>query len=128
MKPGSVHREQTTPCSDGQTSAEAGTVSGDAGTVSGDQGTLQGDITTLQSNGIAAVKTDLTNVQNDLSALQNLGATPSTGTSSAIATGNKALTSAANAISWATGQGNTINNEAQQLSNTATNYANQHSC
>jgi hypothetical protein len=46
---------------------------------------------------------------------------PGTDSSGAVAAGNQALTTAANAISWAQGQGNTINGEAQQLATTAQN-------
>jgi conjugal transfer/entry exclusion protein len=65
-------------------------------------------------------------IQSDLGTLQNLGAAPGTDSSSAVAAGNKALSNAAGAISWANQQGNAINNQAQQLATTATNYANSH--
>jgi hypothetical protein len=107
-------------------SYDAGTVGYDAGTVNYDLGTLNYDVTSLQDGDIQAVKKDLSDVSSDLAALQNLGATPGTDSSSAVAAGNKALTSAANAISWAQGQGEIINGEAQQLATTAQNYANSH--
>jgi hypothetical protein len=62
-------------------------------------------------------------VASDLSTLRDLGAPPGTTSSAAVAAGNKALTSAANAISWANGQGQKINAEAQALATTAQNYA-----
>ena len=51
---------------------------------------------------------------------------PGTDSSSAVAAGNQALANAANAISWAQGQGKIIDGEAQQLAATAQNYANSH--
>lgn len=109
-------------------SYDAGAVSYDAGAVNFDLGTLNYDVTSLRNRDIQAVKYDLSNVSLDLSGLQNLGMTPDTDSSSAVAAGNRALTSAANAISWADGQGSTINNEAKQLATTAQNYASAHSC
>lgn len=105
---------------------DADTVGGDSDTVGGDLDTLNGDIGTLQSGGMQGIKADLANVQSDLSALQSLGASPDTSTSPAIAAGNQALKNAANAISWAQGQGKQINGEAQQLTTTAQNYASSH--
>jgi hypothetical protein len=49
---------------------------------------------------------------------------PATG----VVGGRQALTNAANAVSWAQGQANTINNEAQVLAATAQNWANQSAC
>jgi hypothetical protein len=67
-------------------------------------------------------------VQSDLGTLQGLGATPETDSAAAIAAGDKALKSAANAIAWANQTGNGIDNQAQQLATTAQNWANQHGC
>jgi hypothetical protein len=105
---------------------DAGTVGGDAGTVGGDLGSLNGDVQTLQSGGIQSVKTDISNIQKDLSTLQGLGAPPGTDSSAAVVAGNQALKSAANAISWANQQGNSINSQAQQLASTAQAYASSH--
>jgi hypothetical protein len=107
-------------------SYDAGTVGYDAGTVNYDLGTLNYDVTSLQDGAIQTVRNDLSKVSNDISTIQNLGATPGTDSSSAVAAGNKALTSAANAIFWADGQGKTINGEAQALATTAQSYASSH--
>jgi hypothetical protein len=107
-------------------SYDAGTVGYDAGTVNYDLGTLNYDVTSLQDGGIQTVRDDLSKVSSDISTIQNLGATPATNSSPAVAAGNKALTSAASAISWADGQGKTINGEAQALATTAQNYASSH--
>jgi len=45
------------------------------------------------------------------------------GCQDAVAAGKTALTSAANAISWANGQGQKINDDAQALATTAQDYA-----
>lgn len=92
----------------------------------GDLDTLNGDVTSLKAGDIQAVQNDLSNVSNDLSTLRGLGTSPHTDSSAAVAAGNKTLSNAANAISWATGQGNTINGGAQQLATTAQNYAKSH--
>ena len=105
---------------------DADTVGGDADTVGGDLDTLNGDITDLQAGDIQSAKNDLASVNTDLGTLRSLGATPDTDSSAAVAAGKKALRDAANAISWAQGQGNTINGEAQQLATTAQNYATSH--
>jgi hypothetical protein len=107
-------------------SYDAGTVGYDAGTVNYDLGTLNYDITSLQDGGIQTVRNDLSKVSNEISTIQNLGAIPGTDSSSAVAAGNKALTSATNSISWADGQSKTINGEAQALATTAQNYASSH--
>ena len=73
----------------------------------------------VQDGDIKCFQTDLSNVTSDLSTLRDLGAPPGTTSSAAVAAGNKALTSAANAISWANGQGQKINAEAQALATTA---------
>jgi hypothetical protein len=108
--------EQNTACSTDE-------VGGDADTVGGDLDDLNGDVTDLQDGDIKSVQTDLSNVASDLSTLRGLGAPPGTPSSAAVAAGNKALTSAANAISWANGQGQKMNAEAQALATTAQNYA-----
>jgi len=105
---------------------DADTVGGDADTVGGDLDSLDGDIQTLQSGDIQSVKNDLASVANGLNTLKGLGAPPGTDSSSAVAAGNQALANAANAISWAQGQGKIIDGEAQQLATTAQNYANSH--
>ena len=105
---------------------DADTVGGDADTVGGDLDSLDGDIQTLQSGDIQSIKNDLANVANGLKTLKGLGAPPGTDSSSAVAAGNQALANAANAISWAQGQGKIIDGEAQQLATTAQNYANSH--
>jgi hypothetical protein len=105
---------------------DADTVGGDADTVGGDLDTLNGSITDLQAGGIQSVKNDLASVNTDLGVLRSLGASPDTESAAAIAAGNKALKDAANAISWAQGQGNTIYGEAQQLATSAQNYASSH--
>jgi hypothetical protein len=118
--------EQNTACSTDQVGGDADTVGGDADTVGGDLDSLNGDVTDLQAGDIKSVQTDLSNVASDLSTLQGLGAAPGTPSSAAVAAGKKALTSAANAISWANGQGQKINAEAQALATTAQNYASSH--
>jgi hypothetical protein len=118
--------EQNTACSTDEVGGDADTVGGDADTVGGDLDDLNGDVTDLQSGGISSVQTDLSNVASDLSTIQGLGVTPGTPSSAAVAAGNKALTSAANAISWANGQGQKIDGEAQALATTAQNYASSH--
>ena len=107
-------------------SYDARTVSYDASTVNYDLTSLNYDVNSLNSGGIQTVQADLSKVNTDLSTLQSLGASPDTDSSAALAAGNKALTNSANAISWANGQGSTINSEAQQLSTTASNYATAH--
>jgi hypothetical protein len=107
-------------------SYDANTVSYDANTVNYDLNSLNYDVNSLNSGDIQTVQTDLSKVNTDLSRLQNLGPSPNTDSSAALAAGNKALTNSANAISWADGQGSTINSEAQQLSTTASNYATAH--
>jgi hypothetical protein len=109
-------------------SGDAGAISGDASAIGGDQSALQSDIGSLQSNGMASVKTDISTINSDMSAIRNLGATPDTDPSSAIAAGHKALTDSQNAIDWATNQGNQIAAAANSLSNTAQSYANSHGC
>lgn len=111
-----------------QANGDADTVGGDSDTVGGDLDTLNGDIQDLQAGDIQGVQTDLSNVKTDLSTLQTLGVAPAVSSATAIADGNQALTNAANAISWAQGQGKTINSEAQALATTAQNWANQHGC
>jgi hypothetical protein len=91
-------------------------------------GTLQTDIQSLQSGDIQSVQTDLSHVQTDLSTLSGLGATPDTNASPAIATGNQALKSAANAIIWANQNGNSIDSQAHALATTADSFANSHGC
>jgi hypothetical protein len=120
--------EQAASCSDGSMAADAGAVGADAGAVGADLGALQADVTALQNSGVASVKTDLANIQSDLATLQNYGTAPATDSSAAVPAGNKALTDASNAISWANGQGNSINGEAQQLANTANSYSSSHGC
>lgn len=105
---------------------DADTVGGDADTVGGDLDSLQGDISYLQGSGVAAVKNDRSAVQGDLSTLANQGASPAIGSSGAVAAGNKALKDAADAIAWATQQGNAINKQAQQLASAAQSYASAH--
>jgi hypothetical protein len=65
-------------------------------------------------------------VQGEASTLQGLGAAPGTDYSAIVAAGNRALRNAANAIAWASQQGNTINAEARSLATTAQNYASSH--
>ena len=93
--------EQDTACSTDEVGGDADTVGGDADTVGGDLDDLNGDVTDLQDGDIKSVHTDLSNVASDLSTLQGLGAAPGTSSSAAVAAGNAALASAANAISWA---------------------------
>jgi hypothetical protein len=104
------------------------TVGTDADAVGTDYDGLQGDVNSLQNGKVAAVNDDLSAVQKDLTSLHNLGATPDVSTSASSAAGGKALTSAASAITWADGQGSSINNQAQALATTAENYANNHLC
>jgi len=122
--------EYQTEKSDGcpAASGDAGAVSGDASAVGGDLSALNGAVTYLQQNEVAAVTGDLTAVQNDLGLLASLDAQPAVSTSAAQSAGKQALASAASAISWAQGQGNTINGEAQALSTTAANYASNEGC
>jgi hypothetical protein len=118
--------EQNTACSTDEVGADADTVGADADSVGADLDDLNADVTDLQDGGISSVQTDLSNVASDLSTLQGLGAAPGTPSSAAVAAGHKALTSAASAISWANGQGQKINTEAQALATTAQNYASSH--
>lgn len=67
-------------------------------------------------------------MQKDASTLQSLGAKPATDPSTAIAAGNKALTDAQNAINWANQQGQSINGQAEQISQDASNYASGKNC
>ena len=97
--------EQNTACSTDEVGGDADTVGGDADTAGGDLDDLNGDVTDLQDGDTKSVQTDLSNVASDLSTLRDRGAPPGTPSSAAVAAGNKALTSAANAISWANGQG-----------------------
>lgn len=103
---------------------DADGVGTDADGVGTDLDGLQTDVSGLKSGDIQAVQDDLSSVARDLSALHGLGVSPDMDSSSAIDAGNKALSSAANAIKWANGQGNTIDSEAQQLGTTAQSYAN----
>ena len=118
--------EQNTACSTGEVGGDADTVGGDADTVGGDLDSLNAAVNSLQVADISSVQTDLSNVASDLSTLQGLGAAPGTPSSALVAAGHKALTSAANAISWANGQGQKINGEAQALATTAQKYASSH--
>ena len=77
---------------------------------------------------VQSVQTDLSNVRSDLGTLSGLGATPDTNASPAIATGNQALKSAANAIIWANQNGNAIDGQAHALATTADSFANSHGC
>ncbi len=63
-------------------------------------------------------------VQSDTNTVTNLGATPEPDPSAATAAGNQALTDLTSAIAWATSSGNTINGQAQQLTNQAQAAAN----
>lgn len=96
--------------------ADAGTVGADAGTVGADLGSLQADISTLQANNVSH---DLSAVQSDESTITNLGGSPDPDPSAAVAAGNKALSDVNSAIAWATSNGNSINNQAQQLASQA---------
>lgn len=127
---GTEQQDYQTEQSDGcpAASGDASAVSGDASAVSGDESALQGDEGSLKNDGIASVTTDLANVQKDVAAIQGFGASPRTATSSAVTAGNKALSDAASAISYATGQGNTYISEANQLTQTAANWASNHGC
>lgn len=118
--------EQSDSCSN--FSSDSTTVDSDATTVDSDLTTLHSDIQTLQSGDIQSVQTDLSNVQFDLSTLSGLGATPDTNASPAIAAGNQALKSAANAITWANQNGNSIDTQAHALATTADSFANSHGC
>jgi hypothetical protein len=111
-----------------QADGDADTVGGDADMVGGDLDTLNGDIEDLQAGDIQSVQTDLSNVKTDLSTIQSLGVTRGVSSTTAITDGNQALTNAASAISWAQGQGKTIDSEAQALATTAQNWASQHGC
>jgi hypothetical protein len=91
--------------------------SSDANTLTTDSSDLDGD--TVQGN--------ITKVHGDLATRQNLGPTPSTNASAALAAGQKALADSNNVISWANGQASTIICEANQLSSQAQSYANAHS-
>jgi hypothetical protein len=102
-------------------SGDADTVSGDADTVGGDLDTLQGDIQTLQSDN---VQSDLSAVQSDADTVTNLGATPDPNPAAAIKTAKTALQNLANAIAWATSQGNALNTQAQNLASKAQTVAN----
>ena len=117
--------EQQGNCQDG--SVNYGPVTGDASAVEGDYNALKSNISALQSgpgnSSIAQVKQNLAAVQSVVSQLQALGTATSPDPSSAIAAGNQALRNAANAISWAQGQGNMIDGQAQQLASTAQGYA-----
>jgi hypothetical protein len=109
-------------------SGDASAVGGYASAVGGALNSLHGAVSYLQQNGVQAVKNDLAAVNRDLDTLQGLDATPAISYSGAVAAGNKALSDAASAISWADVRGNTINGDARNLAATAQNYANAHSC
>ena len=115
-------------CSDGSMGADASQVSADSSSVDADLSSLQADVQSLQDNGIAGIQADVSAVNGDLSTLRGLGASPATDASGALAAGAKAISNANAAITWANGQGNTIDGNAQQLSTTASNYESQHGC
>jgi len=105
---------------------DADDVGGDADDVVGDLIDLQASVSYLRSQKVQAVMTDLVAVQDEVGTLQGLGAAPGTDYSSTVAAGNQSLKNAANAIAWASQQGNAINAEARSLATTAQNYASSH--
>ncbi len=107
---------QNVTCYAGQKGGDADTVTGDSDTVDGDLDTLNGDITTLQNNPVA---NDLSGVQGDVSQLQQLGASPDSDPTVAIAAGKKALNDLASAIASAQKQGSSLDREAHKISNEA---------
>jgi len=118
--------EQSDSCS--YRSGDASTVDGDASTVDGDLSTLQGDISSLQSGAIQAIQSDIAAVQSDVATIQNLGGTVTPSPSSAVALGNKTLKDSKAAITWATSNGNSLDNQAHQIASQADTYANQTGC
>jgi hypothetical protein len=106
---------------------DAGSVGADAGSVGADQGSLNADESSIQID-ISGLQSDIKAVQNDVAQLSSDGAYPAQDPSGALAAGSKAISNANAAIQWATGQGNTVNGEAQQLATTAQNYMNQNGC
>jgi len=119
-------REQHDSCP--AAAGDAQTVSQDSQTVGGDLNTLNGDIENLQAGGIQSVQSDLSSVNSDLSTLKDLGVTPGADSAPVVAAANQAVTNAWAAISWAQGQGQTINGDAQALVTTAQNWASEHGC
>ena len=119
-------REQHDSCP--AAAGDAQTVSQDSQTVGGDLNTLNGDIENLQTGGIQSVQSDLSSVTSDVSTLKNLDATPDADSAPVVAAANQALTNAWAAISWAQGQEQAINGDAQALVTTAQNWAGQHGC
>jgi len=89
--------------------------------VGGDLDTLNGDVSSLQANNVSS---DLSAVQSDVATITNLGGVPNPDPSAAIKAGKKALKNLAAAIAWATSKGNSLNSQAQQISNRAQSAAN----
>jgi hypothetical protein len=119
-------------CSDGSMGGDEAAVSADSSAVDADLSALQSDIQSLQTSsggdGIAGVQADIAAVNSDLSTLKNLGVTPAVDASGALTAGNKAVSNANAAVTWATGQGKTIDGEADQLATTAQTWETQHGC
>ena len=104
-------------------------VGSDADSVSSDQDSLNDDIQSIQS-GASDIQNDMQAVKNDIAQLDNDGdgAAPSQDPSSTLKAGKTAVSNADAAVKWATGQGNSINSEAEQLATTAQDYASQRDC
>jgi hypothetical protein len=100
---------------------DADTVGGDADAVGGDLDGLNGDISGLQASDVSS---DLSAVQSDVATISNLGSVPNPDPSAAIKVGKKALKNLVAAIAWATSKGNSLNSQAQQISNQAQSAAN----
>ncbi len=102
---GDLRAERQEACNDGKAGRDAVTVSADLGTV-------QSRISTLRAN---SVPHDLTAVRNDVRTVQSLGAAVGTAPSAAIAQGQQALSNLASAASWTQQDGQTLNQQAQQI-------------
>lgn len=110
-------------------SGDASAVGSDASAIDSDQSSMQTDIQSLQgSNGVAGIQADIAAVNSDVNTLHNLGASPAEDPSSAISTGNKAISSAKAAFEWAPQQANAIDGQAHQLATTAQHWATDHGC
>ena len=84
--------------------------------VDGDADTAQGDISSLQANPVSG---DLSAVRAVVSELRNLGASPATKPSAAVAAGNKALKDLDSAISSARQQASGLDGTADQVAREA---------
>lgn len=118
--------ETSSGCPEADENAE--TVVTDASSVDTDLSSLQGSENSLSEGDIATVKSDMSAVKNDLSDINSLGLSPAVSTTAALAAGNKALSDSSAALTWATGHGNSIDSQADQLSGTASGWPGTQGC